>query len=36
MKDIKEGETSLLDNSILMARRACSTATCTAPTSSRS
>ena len=36
MKSISEGETTLLDNSILMARRACSTATSTAPSSSRS
>ena len=36
MKAISEGETTLLDNSILMCARACSTATCTAPTSCRS
>ena len=36
MKEINEGETTLLDNSILMAARASSTATPTAPTSCRS
>ena len=36
MKEITEGRATLLDNSILMAARACSTATRTAPTSCRS